>query len=91
VTTTIGRAYVVDDNLGPQAMVMTTPDLSILESLGLVRHVGMSLDHLFQTEGKARIELYYYHLTEMGIRFCNVCSAPMISKLREKEDSSRRK
>jgi hypothetical protein len=57
-------------------------DLSIIESLGLVRYVVIRFDvSLKQGKRKLRVSTYYHHLTNMGVEFCEVCSRPRISEM----------
>lgn len=60
-------------------------DFSILESLGLVRDVALRC----VTSAKRRkgqtfeISLHYYHLTSLGVQFCEVCSRTRMTELEE--------
>ena len=58
-------------------------DLSILESLGLVREVAITCDIVVCSE-PAEISFYYWHLTDLGVKFCQVCSTTRIRALEEK-------
>jgi hypothetical protein len=66
-------------------------DLAILESLGLVRRVGIELDIELQSPnaGPIWVAVYYYHLTRLGVELCEVCSRKQIDKLKEIDLSSR--
>jgi hypothetical protein len=58
-------------------------DFSILESLGLVREVVLK----YRTSPKTRkyqafeTSVHYYHLTNLGVEFCEVCSRTRVAEL----------
>lgn len=71
-----------------QTGVRRDADLAVLESLGLIRHVVLELEFDFE-KPKSRevaVRIYYYHLTFLGVEFCQVCSRPRVLKLQEIDD-----
>jgi Abortive infection alpha len=68
-------------------------DFSILESLGLVREVVLR----YTTAAKSRkrqtfeISVHYYHLTGLGVEFCEVCSRTRMAELEKIGTQSSRK
>jgi hypothetical protein len=58
-------------------------DFSVLESLGLIRRemLELSLDLREQASWPVMVQLIYYHLTELGVVFCKVCSRPRVLEL----------
>jgi hypothetical protein len=58
-------------------------DLSILESLGLIRFVVLEGDILLKRKKhQFKVSVFYHHLTKLGVEFCEACSR---SRLRELE------
>lgn len=67
-------------------------DLSILESLGLIRYVALKVDvSLKRHKRKFEVLIYYHHLTNLGVEFCEVCSKPRVSELEAISVASREK
>ncbi|MGY3588696.1 hypothetical protein ACVIGB_002346 [Bradyrhizobium sp. USDA 4341] len=65
-------------------------DLSILESLGLVRHVPLKIVALDGSKPERfEVIIDYHHLTELGVGFCEVCSRPRVEELNEIDQRSR--
>jgi hypothetical protein len=65
-------------------------DFAILESLGLIRRV--SLEYFADLKGSnevAEVSIHYYHLTALGVDFCEVCSRARMKELRKKDEASR--
>lgn len=58
-------------------------DLSILESLGLIREVAFTCD-VTVGGNLAEISLYYWHLTDLGVQFCWVCSSARVQEMEER-------
>lgn len=67
-------------------------NLSILESLGLVKHVCVDLKIRLNRSGYSTLEVstYYHHLTLLGVEFCNVCSKSRVSELEKVDEISRK-
>jgi Abortive infection alpha len=67
-------------------------DLAILESLGLIRRVVVNVEARARSERAANLEatVFYYHLTSLGVGFCEVCSRPTILKLEQIDEANRR-
>jgi len=63
-------------------------DLSVLESLGLIRHVDLEVKFACKDSTPAVLRVFYYHLTRMGVDLCSVCSRPKVLALKEKEDAN---
>ncbi len=67
-------------------------DLSILESLGLVRYVALKVDVLVGLRKRPfEVIIYYHHLTHLGVEFCEVCSKPRVDELNAINDATRKK
>jgi hypothetical protein len=69
-------------------------DMSILESLGLVRYVVIEFNvPLEKRRIKKMFEVsaYYHHLTQLDVDFCKVCSRPRVEELEKIGNESRRK
>jgi hypothetical protein len=65
-------------------------NLSILESLGLIRHVGLTCD-LVVAEAAIELSIYYWHLTDFGVEFCQVCSKTRLAQLEQIGEASAEK
>jgi hypothetical protein len=63
-------------------------DLAILDSLGLIRHEALTITFLLKKK-PCVLEIQYYHLTDLGVAFCEVCSRPRLLELQEIDDSQR--
>jgi hypothetical protein len=67
-------------------------NVAILESLGLVRSVVLDFDvPLKRNAGVLNVVVRYYHLTQLGVEFCKVCSRPRADELDRVDDASRQK
>ena len=67
-------------------------DMSVLESLGLVRHAAVEFEVPHAIEGKSlRVSVYYHHLTLMGVDFCKVCSRSRYAELEKIGNAARAK
>jgi Abortive infection alpha len=68
-------------------------DLSVLESLGLIRRVVSSFEAEIKVKKKSNVEVsvFYYHLTQLGFEFCEVCARPRVRELEEIDHESARK
>jgi hypothetical protein len=65
-------------------------DLAILESLGLVRRVAA--EFFIELGGReTEVSVYYHHLTQMGLEFCDVCLRSGMAKLEAKSNANRAK
>jgi hypothetical protein len=64
-------------------------DLSILESLGLIRYGAVECEFLV-SGFQAEVSLYYWYLTDFGVQFCEVCSSTGLKMLAEKGANSSR-
>lgn len=60
-------------------------DLAILQSLGLIRREIIETQIVPESIAIKAINLsiYYYHLTQLGVHFCEACCRPTIERLRE--------
>jgi hypothetical protein len=57
-------------------------DLSILESLGLIRFVVLKEDILLKRKAlKCEVSAYYHYLTKFGVEFCEVVSRSRLNEL----------
>ncbi len=66
-------------------------NLSILESLGLVRHAVLDFSIKANDEDEwISIKIHYFHLTILGVEFCQVCSRDRVRTLQEIDAKSRR-
>jgi hypothetical protein len=65
-------------------------DLSILESLGLIRHVVLNFEVKKTKSADLAVAIFYYHLTNLGVSFCEVCSRPTFLKLEEIDQMNRK-
>ncbi|MBS0239815.1 MAG: hypothetical protein JSR89_15460 [Proteobacteria bacterium] len=63
-------------------------NFSILESLGLIRYVALQSDVKWGRR-KAHVNIYYYHLTELGFEFIQVCARERVQQLEAKDNESR--
>jgi hypothetical protein len=74
-----------------QTGVRRESDFAILESLGLIRRVTVELNiELKNPEGvPAWVSIYYYHLTQLGVEFCEVCSRQRVAELEKIDVASR--
>src|SRR6185295_11971221 len=63
-------------------------DLAILESLGLIRKVALNISFDRGRRKTSKAEVHYYHLTDLGISFCEVCSRPRILQLQQIDRSN---
>ncbi len=74
-----------------QTGVRRESDLAILESLGLVRRAAIEFFvELNNPAGVvAEISIYYFHLTQLGVEFCEVCSRGQIVELERIDEASR--
>ncbi len=66
-------------------------NLSILESLGLIRYVIVSFPLRVQYREQVQAEVHYHHLTLLGVEFCEVCSKPRVQDLEKVSEASRKK
>jgi len=68
-------------------------NLSILESLGLVRYEVISFKASSGDDKRLGYEVsaYYYHLTRLGVEFCKVCSKSRVDELEKVDFISRQK
>lgn len=68
-------------------------NLSILESLGLVRYEVISFKVSSNDDNRLDYEVsaHYYHLTRMGVEFCKVCSKSRVDELEKVDFISRQK
>jgi hypothetical protein len=76
-----------------QTGVRRESDLAILESLGLVRRAPIEFFvELNEPAGAvADISIYYFHLTELGVAFCEVCSRKQMVELEKIDEASHAK
>jgi len=74
-----------------QTGIRREDDLSILESLGLIRRVVLSIDVKRQRNPSLEAAIFYYHLTSLGVSFCEVCSHPTLLKLEQIDKRNRPK
>ncbi len=58
-------------------------DLSILESLGLVRYAVITFMVHTEDFGSFEVLTHYYHLTRLGVEFCKVCSRQRVDELKK--------
>ena len=67
-------------------------NLSILESLGLIRYVVIRFS-ISQKRGDGLYQLstHYHHLTQLGVEFCEVCSKPRLDELQKIDAALRKK
>lgn len=66
-------------------------DLSILESLGLVRYVALKVPVFLPGQiQRFAVLIHYHHLTELGVEFCQVCSRPRVELLEAINETSRK-
>lgn len=74
-----------------QTGMRSESDFAILESLGLVRRaaVEFSVELPGPERSDAGISIYYHHLTQLGLDFCEVCSRSEMKKLQAIGDASR--
>jgi hypothetical protein len=56
-------------------------DVSILESLGLVRGVVLKYVTKNEEDQNFEVSVHYHHLTNLGVEFCEVCSKPRLDAL----------
>jgi hypothetical protein len=67
-------------------------DLSILESLGLVRYVVLRVTiSLKRKSGGFKVWVNYHHLTNLGVEFCEVCSRARLNELEKITIASQKK
>jgi hypothetical protein len=67
-------------------------DLSVLESLGLIRYVVIDFEIGWKREKrKLRVSIFYHYLTALGLGFLEVCSRPRVSDLEKIDVASRAK
>jgi hypothetical protein len=64
-------------------------DFAILESLGLVRRAAIEFFLAVSEETVADISIYYHHLTQLGVDFCEVCARTEMKKLEAVGNASR--
>ena len=80
----------VYDSVG-ETGIRRESDLSILESLGLIRRVVINVEVRARSERAPNLEakVFYYHLTNLGVGFCEVCSRPTVLKLERVDEANR--
>jgi hypothetical protein len=61
-------------------------NLSILESLGLIRYVVIKVT--VHAESQFQVSVHYHHLTQLGVEFCEVCSKPRLHDLQQIDNAS---
>jgi hypothetical protein len=68
-------------------------DLSILESLGLVRYAVITfMVHVVHAPKKTfEVSTHYHHLTRLGVEFCKICSKSRFDELEKEDNSARQK
>ena len=64
-------------------------DLSVLESLGLVRYVAIEFEIVWKRQKRTlTVSISYHHLTALGVRFIEVCARPRIIELAKVDEAS---
>jgi len=66
-------------------------NLSILESLGLVRYAVITFMVHVGGARSFEVSAHYHHLTRLGVEFCKVCSRSCVDDLEKVDAISRRK
>jgi hypothetical protein len=57
-------------------------NISVLESLGLIHKETLDLERRTKnSKKKIEVRVIYYHLTELGVRFCEVCCRQKVREL----------
>lgn len=72
-----------------QSGIQDEANLSILESLGLIRYVVIKT--VVHAERRFEVSVHYHHLTRLGVEFCEVCSTPRLRELEQISEASGRK
>ncbi len=68
-------------------------DCAILESLGLIRRANIEFFATLKSSPSviAEFSIYYFHVTQLGVEFCEVCSRKGMAELDEIDAASRAK
>jgi hypothetical protein len=76
---------------GPLQPKLQTADLDILVSLGLLQQVILETVAEFDAKKKAKAEvtIFYHHLTDLGVAFCQTCCRDKVSQLKSIENRQR--
>jgi hypothetical protein len=72
-----------------QSGIQDEENLSILESLGLIRYVVIKT--VVHAKRRFQVSVHYHHLTRLGVEFCEVCSKPRLHELEQIDEASGRK
>lgn len=68
-------------------------DLAILESVGLIRRAAIEFVSVLESSADELVDIsiYYYHLTQLGVDFCEICSRQAITEMEKIDKASRAK
>lgn len=72
-------------------VIPDTSDISILESLGLVRSIVLKCNTGNPEVQTFEVAVHYHHLTNLGVEFCEVCSRPRLDELEQVGVEARKK